>query len=155
MLSPSYLTKGDKIAIVATARQVSREELKPGIEILKQWGLEPVLGKNLFNACDQFSGTDAERAEDLQQALNDPSVKAVINARGGYGTVRVIDKIDFSAFVKHPKWVIGYSDVTVLHQHINQNFGIETLHSTMAFSLSKNAEATETIRKALFGEELS
>lgn len=155
MLSPSYLHKGDKIAIVATARKVSREELQPAVEILQQWGLEPVFGKNLFNSCNQFSGTDAERAEDLQWALDDPSVKAVIIARGGYGTVRVVDRIDFSKFVAQPKWVIGYSDVTILHGHINRNFGIEALHATMAFSFSKHAEATESIRKAIFGEELT
>jgi muramoyltetrapeptide carboxypeptidase len=82
-------------------------------------------------------------------------VKAVLIARGGYGTMRIIDAMDFSSFKKNPKWVIGYSDVTVLHQHINQNFGIQSLHATMAFSFSKNEEATESIRKAIFGEELN
>src|SRR4051812_39711349 len=124
MLSPAYLNKGDKIAIVATARKVSREELQPGVEILQSWGLEVVFGKNLFNACHQYSGTDDERKEDLQSALDDTSIKAIIVARGGYGTVRIVDGLDFTSFVKHPKWIIGYSDVTVLHQHINRNFEI-------------------------------
>jgi len=154
MTTPSFLKKGDKIGIVACARKISKEELQPAVGQLKSWGLEVVFGKNLFNADHQFSGTDAERAEDLQSMLDDSSVKAVISARGGYGTVRIIDKIYFTAFRKHPKWVIGYSDITVLHSHI-YNLGIETLHATMPINFKVNAEATETLHKALFGEKLS
>jgi muramoyltetrapeptide carboxypeptidase len=151
MIIPSYLKKGDKIGIVATARKISKEELQPAIDILTNWGLEVVLGKNLFNADSQFSGTDDERADDLQMMLDDASVKAVISARGGYGTIRIIDKLDFTAFKKQPKWIIGYSDITVLHSHIH-NLGFETIHATMPVNFTKNAEATETLRKALFGE---
>jgi muramoyltetrapeptide carboxypeptidase len=155
MLSPSYLTRGNKIAIIATARKITKEELKPAVGILESWGLNVVTGKNLFESSDQYSGTDEQRASDLQWALDDPEIKAILIARGGYGTVRIIDQVDFSAFRENPKWVIGYSDVTVLHQHINQNFKIATLHATMAFSFTKNEEATSSIRTALFGEELS
>lgn len=154
MTRPAYLKKGDKIGIVATARKVVLAELEPAIDILKGWGLEVVFGKHLFNAENQFSGTDSERAADLQSMLDDSSIKAVIGARGGYGTVRIIDTIDFSAFKANPKWVIGYSDITVLHSEIF-NLGIEAIHGTMAFSFSKNAEAVETLRKALFGEVLN
>ena len=107
-ISPSYLSKGDKIAIVATARKISREEVQPAVEILKSWGLEVVLSDNLFHTDNQFSGTDNERTQDLQTMLDDASVKAIIIARGGYGTVRIIDEIDFTNFKKHPKWIIGY-----------------------------------------------
>ncbi|MBL7888996.1 MAG: LD-carboxypeptidase [Bacteroidia bacterium] len=152
-IQPEFLKKGDKIGIVACARKISKEELQPAIDILQNWGLEVVLGKNIFNAEHQFSGTDEERAADLQSMLDDTSIKAVISARGGYGTVRIIDKLDFSTFKKQPKWIIGYSDITVLHSHIH-NMGIQTLHATMPINFKVNEEATETLRKALFGEEL-
>lgn len=153
LIQPSYLKKGDKIAIVACARKISRDELQPAIDILKSWGLEVVLSRYLFSEDNQFSGTDSERAEDLQTMLNHVSVKAVICARGGYGTIRIIDKIDFTRFIQHPKWIIGYSDITVLHSHIH-SIGIETLHATMPINFTKNKEALETLRKALFGERL-
>lgn len=150
---PPFLKHGDRIGIVATARKISKEEIQPAATILNSWGLEVVLGKNLFKEYHQFSGTDKERAEDLQAMLDDSSIKAIIAARGGYGTIRIIDQIDFSKFIQYPKWIIGYSDITVLHSHIH-NLGIETLHATMPINFTKNAEATETLRKALFGEEL-
>ncbi|MCW3105366.1 MAG: hypothetical protein JWO09_3806 [Bacteroidetes bacterium] len=154
MTTPPYLKKGDRIGIVACARKISKEELQPAVDMLQAWGLEVVFGQNLFKQQHQFSGTDEERAADLQAMLDDPAIKAVISARGGYGTVRIIDRIDFTKFRQQPKWVIGYSDITVLHSHI-YNFGIETLHATMPINFTKNAEATETLRKALFGEKLS
>ena len=154
MNTPSYLKKGDKIGIVACARKISPDELKPAVAFFNSNGLEVVFGKNLFNEDHQFSGTDAERAADLQQMLDDPSIKAIISARGGYGTMRIIDKIDFTTFRQYPKWMIGYSDITVLHSHIH-NFGIETLHATMPINFTKNEEATSTLLKALTGEKLS
>lgn len=152
---PPYLQKGDTIAIVATARKISMEELQPAIDIITNWGLKVVLGKNIFCIDNQFAGTDEERTSDMQWALNDTNIKAIICARGGYGTVRIIDKLDFTTFTKHPKWIIGYSDITVLHQNINQNFGIASLHATMPINFTKNEEATESLRKALFGDELN
>jgi muramoyltetrapeptide carboxypeptidase len=154
MTTPPYLKKGDKIGIVACARKISKEQLQDAEKLFGNWGVEIVYGKNLFKEDHQFSGTDEERAEDLQAMLDDENIKAVISARGGYGTIRIIDKIDFAKFRKHPKWVIGYSDITVLHSHIH-NFGIETLHSTMPINFCLNDEANETLRKALFGEALS
>ena len=151
MTIPSYLKKGDKIGIVACARKISKKELQPAIDILKGWGLEVVLSKNLFNSYHQFSGTDEQRTEDLQTMLDDASVKAVISARGGYGTVRIIDNLDFTTFKKNSKWIVGYSDITVLHSHIH-NFGIETIHATMLVNFENNEEAAETLRKSLFGE---
>jgi muramoyltetrapeptide carboxypeptidase len=153
LIQPPILKKGDKIAIIASARKISMSEIQSALAILQSWGLEVVLGKNLFNTDNQFSGTDDERAADLQMALDDDSVKAIVSARGGYGTIRIIDKIDFSKFKKQPKWVIGYSDITVLHSHIH-NFGIETLHATMPINFTKNEEALETLWKSLFGEKL-
>ena len=154
MRTPPYLKKGDKIGVVACARKISPEELKPAGDIMKSWGLEVVFGKNLFNSDHQFSGTDQERADDLQFMLDDPSIKAIISARGGYGTVRIIDKINFEKFRQQPKWIVGYSDITVLHSHIH-NMGIETLHATMPINFTKNTEATLTLQKALWGESLN
>jgi muramoyltetrapeptide carboxypeptidase len=152
MKTPSYLKQGDKIGIVACARKISKEEIQSAIDLLGIWGLEVVLGKNLFKSENQYSGSDKERTEDLQTMLDDDSIKAVISARGGYGTMRIIDNIDFTKFIKNPKWVIGYSDITVLHSHIH-NFSIETIHSTMPINFDKNPEATETLQKILFGGE--
>lgn len=153
LIHPPFLKKGDKIAIVASARKISMEELQPAIDIFKSWGLEVVLSKNLLGSDNQYSGTDAERTQDLQDALDDNTIKAIISARGGYGTIRIVDKINFTKFRLQPKWVIGYSDITVLHSHIH-NFGIETLHATMPINFLVNTEAVETMRKTLFGEKL-
>lgn len=153
LIHPPFLKKGDKIAIVASARKISMQELQPAIDIFKSWGLEVVLGKNLLGSDNQYSGTDAERTQDLQDALDDNTIKAIISARGGYGTIRIVDKINFTKFRLQPKWVIGYSDITVLHSHIH-NFGIETLHATMPINFLVNTEAVETMRKTLFGEKL-
>ncbi len=155
MTTPAYLKSGDKVAIVSTARKVSEAEMTPAVELLKQWGLETAFGKNLFNQLNQFAGTDEDRTQDFQEALNDPSVKAILFARGGYGTVRIIDKIDWSTFKINPKWLIGFSDVTVTHSHVQKNLGIETLHAPMAFNLPKSTnEVKQKLRQALFGEKL-
>lgn len=158
MITPAYLIPGDTLGIVATARKISQEELKPAITKFKEWGLEVVTGENIFSECNQFAGTDYQRAEDLQRMLDEPCIKAIVIARGGYGTVKIIDKINFTKFVRSPKWIAGYSDVTVLHSHVQTNFGIETLHATMPLNFpydGKDNEALITLKKALFGEKLS
>lgn len=155
MIDTPFLKPNDKIAIIATARKISDEELSFSLKTLTNWGLQPVLGQHIFAIRDQFAGNDEQRAEDLQWAVNDDSIKAILIARGGYGTVRIIDNVDFSRLKTHPKWIIGYSDVTVLHSHIHIHIGIPTLHATMPINFSKNAEAVETLRKALFGEGIS
>ncbi|OFY89288.1 MAG: hypothetical protein A3K10_11550 [Bacteroidetes bacterium RIFCSPLOWO2_12_FULL_31_6] len=136
MTLPPYLKSGDTIAIVAPARKIVIEEIKPAIDLFKSWGLKVVLGKNLFCAYNQFAGTEKERAADLQLALDDKNIKAVFCARGGYGCVRIIDMLDFSSFLKFPKWIIGFSDITVFHSHIH-NLGIGSLHAAMPYNLSK------------------
>jgi muramoyltetrapeptide carboxypeptidase len=152
MISPPYLVPGDSIAIIATARKVSEEELRPAIEIFEKAGLTVELGNNIFSSQHQFSGSDEERLEDLQWALDDESIKAVIIARGGYGTIRLIDNVDFTVFQKTPKWIIGYSDVTVLHSHINAHFHTATLHATMPINFLKSQEATQSLLNALCGK---
>lgn len=141
MVIPPKLHKGDTIGIVATARKISYEEAATAIGLLVDEGFKVRTGQRMFGVSNQFSGSDEERAADLQRMLDDPEVKAVLCARGGYGTVRIIDRLDFSEFVKHPKWICGFSDVTVLHSHIHRHFGIATLHSSMLFNM-RNVEAS-------------
>lgn len=155
MQTPQYLSPGDRVAIVSTARKITEKELDPALDLLKKWDLEAVLGKSIGAEANQFAGNDEIRAADLQWALNDPSVKAIWCARGGYGTVRIIDSLDYSAFKKNPKWIIGYSDVTVLHSHIHK-MGIETLHAQMPLNIEKRSETSrQSIREVLFGKEYS
>lgn len=155
-IQPPYLKKGDKIGIVAPARKVSPEEMANAIKAFNEWGLEVVLGKNLYGHDNQYSGTDEERAADLQQMLDDKSVKAIISARGGYGSVRIIDTLDFTRFKKNPKWLIGYSDITLFHAHLH-NMGFETLHATMPVNFKDNyneQDSCEGLREAVFGKRL-
>jgi len=150
MIIPKTLKKGDKISIISTARKIDIEEINPSIKILKSWGLEVVFGDNLFKENNQFSGTINQRTEDLQNAINDNSISAILCARGGYGTVQIIDTIDFSNLKMNPKWVIGYSDITVLHSHL-YNLGIATLHATMPINFDKNTEESlNSLKNILF-----
>lgn len=151
MKIPPYLKKGDTVAIVCTARKFFPEEAKPAIDLLESWGLKVKLGKTIGLDSCQLGGTDIERAADFQEQLDNDNIKAIWCARGGYGTVRIIDMIDFSKFKKHPKWVMGFSDVTVLHSHIN-TLNVATLHSIMPFTVPKAPEEVkETFKNALFG----
>jgi muramoyltetrapeptide carboxypeptidase len=157
MKTPPYLQKGDSIAIVAPARSVSIEEMMPAITLFEEWGLKVVLPENLFAVYNQFAGTDDERAEDFQKMLDNENIKAIICARGGYGAVRIIDLLNFDNFIHHPKWIVGYSDITVFHSHIHALFQIETLHATMPINVyaNPNYESTESMYAALFGKKLS
>ncbi len=155
MSAPPFLKKGDKIGIVAPARRISKEEIQFAVDTFEKWGLKVLFGKNLFGSENQYSGSDEQRAEDLQTFLDDNSIRAIISARGGYGTLRIIDKLDFKKFKEKPKWIIGYSDITVLHSHIQQNFEIETLHATMPINFNKDEESVSTMKKVLFGERIS
>lgn len=150
MIIPSYFKKGDKVAIIATARKVRKEEIQPAVAFFESYGLLVSLGKNLFESNNQYAGTDAQRAEDLQWALNDEEIKAIIIARGGYGSVRVLEQVSFSEFLKYPKWMVGYSDVTVFHNAIH-NIGVSTIHATMPLNFTKNSEATKSMIDTLFG----
>ncbi len=157
MITPPYLKPGDKIAIVSPARSITFEEVYPAMKILQRWGLEVVLGTHVFSKSDQFAGTDEQRILDLQHMLDDGSIRAVLCSRGGYGTVRIIDRLDFKAFAEHPKWIIGYSDITVLHCHIQRHFGIETLHGAMPVNMNDDTpeETLESLRNVLFGTRIS
>ena len=154
MITPKNLNKGDKIAIVAPAGKIKKEIVENAIRVFESWGLKVVLGKYMFNNSFQFAATDKERASDFQQMLDDDSVKAIMCARGGYGVVRIIDRLDFTKFVKNPKWIIGFSDITIFHSQVYANYKIETLHATMTAGLEDELSA-QTLKKCLFGEQLS
>ncbi|OJJ16657.1 LD-carboxypeptidase [marine bacterium AO1-C] len=153
-MRPPYLQAGQKVAIVAPAKSINQAEIKMAISIFETWGLEVVLGRHLFKTHHQFAGTDAERAQDFQEMLDNPEIRAIICARGGYGTTRIIDRLDFTAFLQKPKWIVGFSDVTVLHCHLH-NFNVETIHGVMPLLFPKQTEISiESLRQALFGRPL-
>ncbi len=143
---------------LSTARKINKEDLSYAIAYLEEWGYVPVLGQTIEAEQDQFAGSDQLRASDFQNFTNDDNIKAILCARGGYGTVRIIDKIDFTPLINKPKWIIGYSDVTVIHSHLHQ-LGIATLHATMPINFPKSKdesqEAIATLRSHLKGEKLS
>lgn len=155
MIRPPFLQPGDTVMIVSTARKVTRMEMKPAMDRLKSWGLKVQTGKHLFKEDRQFAGTDEDRFSDLQKALNSKSCKAILFARGGYGTVRLVDRLDWKRFLKDPKWLIGFSDITVLHSHVHRHAGAETLHAPMALTFPSMTPACEQVFKdTLFGQRL-
>ena len=156
LIRPPYLNPGDKVAIVAPSGILKSKEgeVNQAMALLKSWGLTVALGEYVFAQNNHFAGTDEQRARDLQKALDDPNVKAIWCARGGYGTVRILDQLDYTEFKKYPKWIIGYSDITALHSQVN-NLGYQSLHALMCVSLTKNLEGIEqsvaTMKESLFG----
>lgn len=126
------------------------------VSLLRSWGLEVVLGETVDLSFHQFAGDDEQRAKDMQRFIDDDSIKAIIAARGGYGTIRMIDMVDFSNFGRHPKWLVGFSDITVLHAHLFSNYNTQTIHGQMPVNIpDASSKSLETLRQALFGEEIS
>ncbi|EKT4509377.1 LD-carboxypeptidase [Flavobacterium psychrophilum] len=153
MITPPYLKKGDTIAIVATARKNIDDNLKFAKDLLTSWGLNVKIGSTIGLDLNQLAGTDAQRAADFQNQMDNQNIKAIWCVRGGYGTVRMIDLLDFKKFKENPKWIIGFSDVTVLHNHLN-TMGYKSIHGIMPVSSKATQEAKESLRIALFGERL-
>lgn len=159
---PPTLKVGDKIAICSPAGYISWEDIQPALQQVRSWGLEVVIGNSIGKRDFTFGGTDEERAADLQQWMDDPSIKAILCARGGYGMVRIIDQLHFSQFIKHPKWIIGFSDITVMHTHLQSNYHMASIHSKMCNSFPADWSAAEpiqmetilSIRQALMGPSM-
>jgi len=159
---PPYLKKGDTIGITCPAGYITLQEIQPAITKMQEWGYAIKIGDTVGKRDFTFGGTDEERLKDFQQMLDDKTIKAIMCARGGYGAVRIIDGIDFKKFVLHPKWIIGFSDVTVIHAHLNKNFGIASIHSKMCNSFPDDwskaepvqIETIESIQKCLAGEKM-
>ena len=156
--TPPYLEKGDTIGIVCPAGYMPVEKASECIRVLnEEWGFLTKVGKTLGNEFNYFSGTDEERLNDFQQMLDDDEVKAVLCARGGYGLTRIIDQIDFKKFKKQPKWIIGYSDVTVLHSHLYSNFYISSIHAPMAAAFNDAGyinRFVQSLRNVLEGKKI-
>ncbi len=152
---PLPLKKGDTVAITCPAKKLPKD-ITDAVNLLESWGLRVLLGETVNASYHQFAGDDGLRTRDLQRFLDDPSVKAVFAARGGYGTIRIIDNLDFTAFARNPKWLIGFSDITVLHSHIFANFRIQTIHGQMPINIPDGTRPSlESLRKVLFGEPVS
>ena len=156
MIRPDYLKKGDTIGIIAPSRKINEEDIGVFLSYSKKWGLKVKLGKHLFDAQNQFAGTDKNRAADFQEMLDDEEVKAIICARGGYGAIRTLTQTDFSSFEKNPKWIAGFSDITAIHAYTGKFLNCESIHSLMPvnFQTDENTEAIESFRQALFGENI-
>lgn len=151
---PDYLKHGDEVMIVSPAFCIDRDKLEAAVVFLGKWGLKARLGKNAAKRYGPFAGTDAERLDDLQKAIDDPDIKAVFCSRGGYGVSRIIDKVDFTSLKKDPKWFIGFSDITVLHIWLSELHGIMSIHGDMPLHYNdpeKTKSTFTTLKKALFG----
>lgn len=161
-MSPPFLKAGDIIGITAPAGYITSDEIRSAVQKMESWGYKIKIGETIDKRDFTFGGTDEERTKDLQQMLDDPKIKAIMCARGGYGVVRIIDKLNWEKFKVKPKWIIGFSDVTVIHSHLNKNFGIASIHSKMCNSFPDDwslaepiqIETIESIRLALRGEKM-
>lgn len=155
MKQPPLLTAGDTIGILAPARKIHRTDVEFAVKLFASWGLKTKVADNLYSDHHAYlSGSDAERLSDVQTLLNDPSVNAVISARGGYGSTRIVDQVDYSTLLAHPKWLIGFSDITAFHLKFQQ-LGIASIHGTMPVLFSKPdaAQSVESLRRLLFDGE--
>jgi muramoyltetrapeptide carboxypeptidase len=154
---PPFLKKGNTIGITCPAGYMATEKAQTCITTLQQWGFNVMVGKTLgSNSINYFSGTDEERLQELQAMLDSDNIHAILFGRGGYGVSRIIDKLNFTKFKKNPKWIIGYSDITLLHSHIHTNFKIATMHSPMAAAFNDGVQGNEyiqSIRKAITGKK--
>jgi muramoyltetrapeptide carboxypeptidase len=155
IITPPYLKKDNTVGIICPSGYMPYQKAQTCIDTLQQWSFKVKIGKTLGNQFNYFSGTDEERLSDLQIMMDDEEVKAILCARGGYGLSRIIDRLDFERFKKNPKWIIGYSDVTILHAHIYSKFNIASLHSPMASAFNNGGaenEFVQSLKKALCGE---
>lgn len=146
-IQPPFLQAEDTVAISSPAGYISLEDIQPAIQKLTEWGFKIKIGDTIGKKDNSFGGTDVERKNDLQQLLDNKEIKAILCARGGYGTMRIIDQLDFKLFKRNPKWVIGFSDITLLHCHINSNFRIASIHSKMCNSFPKDWNNADAIQK--------
>lgn len=155
MYKPPYLKRGDTIYILSTARKISIDEIKPFLDWIEGLGLRFVLGETLSLESSQYAGTDDERASDFQRALDRDDIQAIWFARGGYGSIRIFDKIVWDRFIEKPKWLIGFSDITIWHNLVNQFYGIQSIHALMPITFATNTPAAiENTRKTILGESV-
>lgn len=150
-MRPNQLKSGDQVLFISPSGKVNKEKIQLAATQIEAWGIKVNFGSHAFDFYNKLAGKDEDRLYDLQIALDNPEIKAIFCTRGGYGLVRIIDKLDFSEFKKHPKWIVGFSDVTVLHNHIHTHCGIATLHAPMPNSYETTPElALDSLKNALF-----
>ncbi|OKS89146.1 S66 peptidase family protein [Mucilaginibacter polytrichastri] len=154
-ITPPYLKKGDLVAITCPAKKLPKP-MDDAVALLQSWGLRVVLGETVTASYHQFAGNDELRARDMKRFVDDKEVKAIFAARGGYGTIRIIDDINFDNLKQNPKWIIGFSDVTVIHAHLQANLGLQSIHGQMPVNIpDASAQSLQSLKKALFGEEIN
>lgn len=155
---PPYLAQGDKIGILCPSGYMPFEKAETAIGVLQEWGYKVVTGSTLGSQFNYFSGTDEQRLNDLQQMLDDETLHAILCARGGYGLTRIIDKLNFKKFIKNPKWIIGFSDITLLHAHVFSKYKIASMHAPMAAAFDNNGfknTFVQSLKKILSGEKIN
>lgn len=156
MLRPDYLKKGSPILLLSPAGKVKEEDILPAIKIFEEWGLSVKIAPHTFGNYHRFSGTEEERLSDLQSGLDDSNIEAIVCTRGGYGSIHLLNKLKFTAFLKKPKWLVGFSDITILHNYFNSILKCESLHACMPINMQHHDKCTnysmESLRKALWGE---
>lgn len=155
--TPPYLKKGDLVGIVSPSRKTDRSAIEESFRVLEGWGFRVLEGKHLFAGQDQFAGTDEQRAKDVQMMLDRDQVRAIICSRGGYGSVRIVDQLDFSTFKVKPKWIAGFSDITVFHSHLVRKLNVVSLHAEMPVNFGSgdtHPDTLESLRKSLMGESI-
>lgn len=156
MIIPPYLQKEDTIGIICPSGFMPMEKVHTCLQVLQNWGFNVKVGKTVGRQFNYFAGTDEERLNDLQTMLDDESIKGILCARGGYGLSRIIDKINFTSFLKYPKWIIGYSDITVLHAHLNSKLKVASIHSPMASAFDDDGyqnEFVQSLKNVLQGDD--
>jgi muramoyltetrapeptide carboxypeptidase len=154
LIAPPSLQKGDKVAIVALASKLDLNDIQPAINLMQeQWGLEVIIGDSVDAAYFNFAGTDEIRLKDFQQQLDNQEIKAIFSARGGYGSSRIIDAVDFTEFKKNPKWIIGFSDITAVHCQL-QAMGFQSLHAPMPKTFMRDYYSVQTLEAFLFGKSM-
>src|SRR4051812_31700094 len=148
IVTPPYLQPGDKVGITCPAGAIELAKVQCCCNALEQWGLNVSFGKTVGKRWQRFGGTDEERLQDFQEMIDDPNIKAIVFGKGGYGTLRIIDKINWNKFLQHPKWLVGYSDLTVVHLHVHSNLNVCTIHGDMSNGFSDNAAdaSSKTLR---------
>ncbi len=150
MKIPQFLKEGDRVAIVATAKRLERD-ISEGIGTLEKWGLKVKVGKNVHNQHGYFAGSDEERIHDVQNALDDPSIKAIVFARGGYGTTRILDRIDFTSYLGQPKWIVGFSDLTSILL-LSSVLEVPSVHGPVALTIGRDEVSDNQLKDLLFGK---
>jgi len=154
-IQPPFLKSGDEVAIISPSFVIDEDKVIAAISLLENWGLKVRVGRNAFKRNGPFAGTDKERLADLQEMTDDKNIKAVFCSRGGYGVLKIIDKMDFSSLITNPKWYIGFSDITVLHLWLSEVCGLISLHAEMPLNYAnpeKSPETFETLKNALYGD---